>query len=87
MKKKVISKGEKVTPNTLNVIFKKKNPDSQIMFIMKIMNEILINNIDIIDYNSNANSFVNNINNSINNINSSIKENITWELLKKKYNI
>ena len=44
MKKKVISKGEKVTPNTLNVIFSKKNPDSQIMFIMKIMNEILINN-------------------------------------------
>ena len=69
MKKKVISKGEKVTSPTLNKIFLKKNPDSQIIFIMKILYEILKNNIDSIEDNSinniNTNSIINN-NNIIN---------------------
>ena len=83
MKKKVTAKGEKVTTPILNKIFSKKNPDSQIIFIMKMLYEILKNNIDIIEDNSNINS---NINNSINNsINTSInkKEKITWEFLSK----
>ena len=86
MKKKVIGKGEKVTSATLNSIFSKKNPDSQIIFIMKIMYEILKNNIDIIEDNSNINSFINNSINVSNSINTSInkKESITWEFLKKK---
>lgn len=37
MKKKVIEKGEKVTTNTLNKIFQMNNPDSQIIYIMKII--------------------------------------------------
>ena len=48
MKEKVIEKGEKVTSGTLNKIFQIKNPDSQIIFIMKIIYQILNNNIDII---------------------------------------
>ena len=86
MKKKVIGKGEKVTSATLNAIFSKKNPDSQLIFIMKIMYEILKNNIDIIEDNSNINSFINNSINVSNSINTSInkKESISWEFLKKK---
>ena len=85
MKKKVIGKGEKVTSATLNAIFSKSNPDSQMIFIMKIMYEILKNNIDIIEDNSNINSFINNSINNSNSISNSInkKENITWEFLKK----
>ena len=55
MKQKVIGTGEKVTSATLNKIFSVKNPDSQIIFIMNMMYEILKNNIDYIEENSNAN--------------------------------
>ena len=55
------------------------------IFIMKILYEILKNNIDIIDDISNINSFINNSINNSNSINISInkKENNTWEFLKK----
>ena len=84
MKEKVTEKGEKVTSSTLNKIFQIKNPDSQIFFIMKIVYQILNNNIDIIGDNSSKN--INNNNNTNNN--NSIKnvykkENITWEFMKK----
>ena len=87
MKKKIIAKGEKVNSATLNKIFLIKNPDSQIIFIMKIIYEILKNNIDVIEDNSNLNTNVNNSNN--NSINLSIikkdnNTNISWEFLKAK---
>ena len=90
MKEKVIEKGEKVTSGTLNKIFQIKNPDSQIIFIMKIIYQILNNNIDIIIENSSKN--INNINNNNdggggnkNNTNKNLykKENITWDFMKK----
>ena len=89
MKEKVIEKGEKVTSGTLNKIFQIKNPDSQIIFIMKIIYQILNNNIDIIIENSSKN--INNINNNDggggnkNNTNKNLhkKENITWDFMKK----
>jgi hypothetical protein len=85
MKKKIILKGEKVNSGTLNKIFLLKNPDSQIIFIMKIIYEILKNNIDVIEDNSNLNTNINNSNN--NSINLSIikkdtNNNISWEFLK-----
>ena len=86
MKKKVIAKGEKVTSMTLNKIFQIKNPDSQIIFIMKIIYQILKNNIDVIEESStkNINSINSNNNNNINvNKNINKKENITWEFMKK----
>ena len=86
MKKKVIAKGEKVTSVTLNKIFQIKNPDSQIIFIMKIIYQILKNNIDVIEESStkNINSINSNNNNNINvNKNINKKENITWEFMKK----
>ena len=87
MKKKVIEKGEKVTSNTLNKIFQMKNPDSQIIFIMKIILEILKINIDMIEENSNlkVNISNNNDNNSINNKNNNNNNNdsITWDFIKK----
>ena len=58
MKKKVIEKGEKVTTNTLNKIFQMNNPDSQIIYIMKIIYEILKKNIDAIEENSNKSNTV-----------------------------
>ena len=90
MKEKVIEKGEKVTSGTLNKIFQIKNPDSQIIFIMKIIYQILNNNIDIIIDNSSKN--INNINKNNdggggnkNNANKNLykKENITWDFMKK----
>ena len=90
MKEKVIEKGEKVTSGTLNKIFQIKNPDSQIIFIMKIIYQILNNNIDIIIENSSKN--INNINKNNdggggnkNNANKNLykKENITWDFMKK----
>ena len=82
MKKKVIGTGEKVTSATINKIFSIKNPDSQIIFIMKMMHEILKNNIDYIEDNSNANMNNSNINNSSINTSNFKKEKITWEFLK-----
>ncbi len=90
MKEKVIEKGEKVTSGTLNKIFQIKNPDSQIIFIMKIIYQILNNNIDIIIENSSKNINNININNdggggNKNNTNKNLykKENITWDFMKK----
>ena len=60
MQKKVIEKGEKVTSNTLNKIFQINNPDPQIIFIMKIVYEILKKNIDVIEENSNISNSFNN---------------------------
>ena len=82
MKKNVIGKGEKVTSATLNKIFSIKNPDSKIIFIMKIIYEILKNNIDYIEDNSNVNMNNSNINNSSINTSNFKKEKITWEFLK-----
>ena len=45
-KKKVIEKGEKITSAVLNKIFKIKNPNNQIISIMKIIYDILKINID-----------------------------------------
>ena len=83
MNKKVISKGEKVTVNTLNKIFSTKNNDPQIFFILKILHEIIILNINSIEDNSNMNSKINESNNN-STINTIInKDNkITWEFLK-----
>ena len=79
MKKKLISKGEKVTTTTLNKIFSKKTSDSQIIFIMKIMYEILKNNINNTEESSN-----NTNNNNINmNKTKNKKEIITWDFLQK----
>ena len=83
LKEKVISKGEKITPPILNKIMSKKNPDSQITFIMRIMYEIIRNNLDVIEDNSNINSPINNSNNISINASINKKENITWEFLKK----
>ena len=83
MKEKVIEKGEKVTSGTLNKIFQIKNPDSQIIFIMKIIYQILNNNIDIIIENSSKN--INNIN--INNDGGGGNKNNTNKNLYKKENI
>ena len=84
MNKKVISKGEKVTTNTLNKIFSTKNNDPQIIFILKILYEILSLNINSIEDNSNLNSNINKSNNN-SSINTVINTNdkITWEFLKQ----
>ena len=82
MKQKVIGTGEKVTSATLNKIFSLKNPDSQIIFIMNMMYEILKNNIDYIEENSNANINNSNINNSSINTSNFRKEKNTWDFLK-----
>ena len=80
MKKKVIEKGEKVTSTTLNKIFQMNNPDSQIIFIMKIIYEILKKNIDVIEENSNiSNSY--SFNKSKTNTNNN--KDINWEFIKK----
>ncbi len=47
MQKKVIAKGEKITSSVLNKIFQIKNPNNQIIYIMKIVYDILKQNIDI----------------------------------------
>jgi hypothetical protein len=52
MQKKVIAKGEKITSSVLNKIFQLKNPNTQIVHIMKIVYEILRQNIDIMKENS-----------------------------------
>ena len=85
MKKKIILKGEKVNSGTLNKIFLLKNPDSQIIFIMKIIYEILKNNIDVIEDNSNLNTNINNSNNNSINLSTIKKDtnnNISWDFLK-----
>ena len=82
MKKKVIDTGEKITSATINKIFSIRNPDSQIIFIMKIMYEILKNNIDYVEDNSNVNMNNSNINSSSINTSNFKKEKITWEFLK-----
>jgi DNA repair ATPase RecN len=84
LKEKVISKGEKITPPILNKIMSKKNPDSQITFIMRIMYEIIRNNLDVIEDNSNINSPINNSYNISTNANINKKENITWRIFEKK---
>ena len=81
MKKKVISKGEKITSKIINKIFSIKAPDSQLIYIMKIFYEILRINIDMFENNS-TKITNNNINTSINTINNK-NENINWELIKK----
>ena len=80
MQKKVIEKGEKVTSNTLNKIFQINNPDSQIIFIMKIVYEILKKNIDVIEENSNISNSFNNNKEKISNNNN---KDINWEFIKK----
>ena len=50
-KKKVITKGEKITAAILNKIFQIKNPSDQIISIMKILYDILKLNIDKIEDN------------------------------------
>lgn len=50
--KKVTSAGEKITPSLLKKIFKIKNNDNQVEFIMKIIYDILKSNIDINEENS-----------------------------------
>ena len=70
MKTKVLVEGKNITSSTLNKIFSTKNPDSQIIYIMKIMYDILKNNTDIIE-----DSSVNTSKNKDNNI-------ITWEFLQ-----
>ena len=52
IKKKVIEKGEKITSAVLNKIFNIKNPNNQIISLMKIIYDILKINIDIIKDNS-----------------------------------
>jgi hypothetical protein len=88
MKKKVIEKGEKVTTNTLNKIFQMNNPDSQIIYIMKIIYEILKKNIDVIEENSNKSNSNNNsysFNNTqkIKSTNDNNNKDINWEFIKK----
>ena len=50
-KKKVITKGEKITAAILNKIFQIKNPSDQIISIIKILYDILKLNIDKIEDN------------------------------------
>ena len=52
MQNKVIAKGEKITSSVLNKIFQLKNPNTQIIHIMKIVYEILRQNIDMMKENS-----------------------------------
>lgn len=86
MKKKVIEKGEKVTTNTLNKIFQMNNPDSQIIYIMKIIYEILKKNIDVIEENSNKSNSNNNsysFNNTQKIKSTNDNKDINWEFIKK----
>ena len=71
MQKKVIAKGEKITSSVLNKIFQIKNPNNQIIHIMKIVYDILKQNIDILKDNETKEELKQ-------------KENINWEFLKKK---
>ena len=71
MQKKVIAKGEKITSSVLNKIFQIKNPNNQIINIMKIVYDILKQNIDILKDNETNEEIKQ-------------KENINWEFLKKK---
>ena len=71
MQKKVIAKGEKITSSVLNKIFQIKSPNNQIIYIMKIVYDILKENIDIMKENSTNEELKQ-------------KENINWEFLKKK---
>ena len=71
MQKKVITKGEKITSSVLNKIFQIKNPNNQIIYIMKIVYDILKQNIDIMKDNETNEELKQ-------------KENINWEFLKKK---
>ena len=73
VQKKVIAIGEKITSSLLKKVFKIKNPNNQIIFIMKILYEILKSNIDI------------NEENSIFEKSNQIQvEEINWEFLKEK---
>ena len=91
MKQKVIAIGEKVNSSLLNKIFQIKNPDSQIIFIMKVFYQILKNNIYIIEESPNKISIDNKSNNgnsntkskNLNKKNVYIKDSITWENMKK----
>ena len=49
VQKKVISTGEKINSSLLKKIFKIKNPNNQIIFIMKILYSVLKSNIEIND--------------------------------------
>ena len=49
VKKKVIATGEKINSSVLKKIFKIKNPNNQIIFIMKILYSVLKSNIEIKD--------------------------------------
>ena len=49
VQKKVIATGEKINSSVLKKIFKIKNPNNQIIFIMKILYSVLKNNIEIKD--------------------------------------
>ena len=49
VQKKVISTGEKINSSLLKKIFKIKNPNNQIIFIMKILYSVLKSNIEIKD--------------------------------------
>ena len=71
MQKKVIAKGEKITSSVLNKIFQIKNPNNQIVYIMKIVYDILKQNIDTLKDNETKEELKQ-------------KENINWEFLKKK---
>ena len=71
VQKKVISAGEKINSSVLKKIFKIKNPNNQIIFIMKILYNILKSNTTIKDENS-----VNEKENQ--------KEEINWTILKEK---
>ena len=71
VQKKVISTGEKINSSVLKKIFKIKNPNNQIIFIMKILYNILKSNTTIKDENS-----VNEKENQ--------KEEINWTILKEK---
>ena len=69
--KKIISIGERITSSVLKKIFKIKNPNEELIYLMKIVYDTLKGNIDI------------NEDNSMNE-KSTIKEEITWEFLKEK---
>ena len=71
VQKKVIAIGEKITSSLLKKVFKIKNPDNQVIFIMKILYDILKSNIEI------------NEENSIFDKSNQIEE-INWEFLKEK---
>ena len=49
IQKKVIATGEKINSSVLKKIFKIKNPNNQIIFIMKILYSVLKSNIEIND--------------------------------------